>query len=477
MQDFSILNNPILNMDSYKSSHAYLYPHDASYIYSYIESRGGAGDETVFLGPQMFIKRYLSTPITLDHVKEAKDILTMHGLPFNEDGWLRIVQKHGGRWPLRIKAVKEGTRVAKHNILTSVENTDTQLAWLGSYLETAYIRACWYPTTVATTSFMCKQILRQYLRETSDLTGDDFEMKLAFMLHDFGARGVSSKESAEIGGLGHLVNFQGTDTIGAVLQARAFYHEAMAGRSIPASEHSTVTTWGRDHELDFYRHQLQTFGKPEAMFASVIDSYDQDRAIREYWGDALKEDLIASGAKLILRPDSGDPLIVVPRLLNIAGSSFGFSLNKKGYKVLPPYVGMIQGDGISYDSLPAICQAIMAAGWSLENMAFGMGGGLLQQVNRDTHKFAMKASAVYRRAGSPWEDRVAVAGRWLDVYKEPKDDPGKRSMAGRLGLYRHLDGSHYTGPDNQPGNQLETIFDDYELKRDQTFAEIRQLAA
>lgn len=460
----TILDNGILNIDSYKQSHFNLYGDDAAYVHSYIESRGGDGDETVFLGPQMFIKRYLSKPITSGNVQEAKEFSLAHGEPFNETGWQRIVDVHHGRWPLLIKAVKEGTRVKKHNVLTTVENTDPMLPWLTSYIETAYLRACWYPTTIATNSYQAKQVLRHYLHATSDLEGEAFEAKLSFMLHDFGARGVSSKESAEIGGLGHLVNFKGTDTVGAVLQAREYYHEPMAGFSIPASEHAVVTSWGRTHELDFYRHQLATYGKTGAMFASVIDSYDQGAAIRDLWGGALKADLIASGAKLILRPDSGDPTEVVPRLLITAGNAFGYTTNGRGYKMLPPYVGMIQGDGITLQSLPLICQAILNAGWSLENLAFGMGGGLLQQVNRDTHKFAMKASAIFS------------AGRWIDVYKDPIDDPGKRSKQGRLGLYTDATGMDVTGPAGQVGDRLETVYDG-SLTRNQSFAEIRRLAS
>lgn len=474
MYDFSLLSNPCMNTDSYKAGgHWLLYPRDAAVIYSYIESRGGEGDDTVFIGPQMFIKRYLMQRITHDDVDAANDRLTRHGLPFNTDGWKRIVDVHAGHWPLRIKAVKEGSVIPKRNVLTTVENTDPQLAWLTSYIETAYVRACWYPTNVATLSYEAKKILRHYLTKSSDLTGDALEAKLAFMLHDFGARAASSKESAELGGIGHLLNFSGTDTVGALLAAEVFYHEKMAGYSIPASEHSTVTSWGRDHEVDFYRNQLHEFGKPGALFASVIDSYDSDAAIRDMWGGTLKEPLIASGAKLILRPDSGIPEKVVPRLLNIAGCAFHYTRNSKGYKLLPSYVGMIQGDGITLQSLPIICEAILAAGWSLENMAFGMGGGLLQQHNRDTHKFAMKASALFRSGGA-WEDHIAMAGSWQDVYKVPKDDPGKTSKRGRLGLYRTAQG-YQTGPLGQGNDLLEIVYENGRLLRDQTFAEMRGL--
>lgn len=473
MVDLSLLDNTILSVDSYKSSHYLLYPEDTAVSYAYIESRGGDGDATVFVGLQMFLKRYLMKQITHAMVNEAKEVLELHGLPFNEAGWRRIVDKHDGHLPLRIKAVKEGSIIPKKNVLLTIESTDPQLAWLPMYFETALLRAIWYPTNVATLSYQAKKILRKYLQLSSDLTNEAFDMKLAYVLHDFGSRGVSSKESSEIGGLGHLVNFMGTDTIGALLSARLFYGESMAGYSIPASEHSTVTAWGRDHELDFYRHQLKTLGKPGKLFASVIDSYDADSAIRDKWG-SLKDDLITSGAKLILRPDSGEPTETVPRLLDIAGETFGYTVNNKSYKLLPPYIGMIQGDGIDINSLPKICEAILAAGWSLENMAFGMGGGLLQQHNRDTHKFAQKLSAVYRRGGA-WEDKTPIAGEWQDVYKSPKDDPGKASKRGRFGLYLR-NRTYETGEIGQGHDLLEIVFENGHLLRDQTFAELRRLA-
>jgi nicotinamide phosphoribosyltransferase len=474
MFDISILDNMLLNSDSYKYSHWNLYPNNATHASSYIEARGPIGEETVFFGPQMFIKRYLLRRITHDDVDVAKSIIVPHGLPFNEDGFRRIVVGHDGRWPVKIKAVKEGTRVKTGNVLSTVESTDPRLLWVESFLETAYVRAVWYPTTVASNSYACKKILRKYLEETSDLTGDDFAMKLSFMLHDFGARGVSSKESAEIGGLAHLINFRGTDTIGALLAGRVFYNEPMAGHSVSANEHSTVTSWGKDRELDFYRHQLATIGKPGAIFSSVIDSYDAGNAIGNLWY-SLKDDLIASGAKLVFRPDSGEPTETLPRLLNIAGAKYGFTVNSKGYKVLPAYIGFLQGDGISRKTLAGICAAIMAAGWSLENLVFGMGGGLLQHCNRDDYRFAMKMSAMFMSQPG-WHDMVAEEGSWIDVYKDPIDDPGKRSKRGRLGLYYDAEGNDVTGPAGQAGDRLETIYDG-DLTRDQSFSEVRELAA
>ncbi|HBF09437.1 MAG TPA: nicotinate phosphoribosyltransferase, partial [Gammaproteobacteria bacterium] len=228
------MTNIILNTDSYKASHYKQYPHGAEYISSYIESRGGIYSKTTFFGLQMFIKQYLTKPITLSDIDEAEIIFTAHGLPFNREGWVYILEEHNGLLPLEIEAVPEGTEIPIGNVLVQVINTDPKCAWLTSYIETALLRAIWYPTTVATVSKACKTIIQKYLTETADdLTG------LAFKLHDFGARGASSEETVAIGGLAHLVNFMGTDSMSAIVAARRFYNADMAGFSIPAAEHST----------------------------------------------------------------------------------------------------------------------------------------------------------------------------------------------------------------------------------------------
>src|SRR6185437_12975069 len=231
------LDNLILNSDSYKASHFLQYPPGTEEISSYVESRGGRFPHTLFFGLQAFIKQYLLTPITQDDIAEAEALLTAHGLPFNRTGWLRIVNDHGGHLPIEIAAVEEGEVVPTRNVLVQVRNTDPALAWVTSYIETALLRAIWYPTTVATLSFEAKRTIRRHLERTSD----DPDGQIPFKLHDFGARGVSSLESAMLGGMAHLVNFQGTDTVSALVGARRFYGAAMAGFSIPAAEHSTIT--------------------------------------------------------------------------------------------------------------------------------------------------------------------------------------------------------------------------------------------
>lgn len=449
------MHNIILNSDSYKYSQYNQYPQGTQFVYSYIESRGGEWDSTVFFGLQMFIEEYLMKPITLENINEAEAIITAHGEPFFREGWEYILDTYEGKLPVVIKAVPEGTVVPTGNVLVTIENTDSNCWWLTSFLETALLRAVWYPTTVATNSYESKKIILNALEATGDPS------TIAFKLHDFGARGVSSRESAGLGGAAHLVNFQGTDTVEALLYARRFYSADMAGFSIPAMEHSTVTSWGRDHEVDSYRNMLNTYGKPGSLLACVSDSYDIYEACRK-WGTELKDEVIASGATVVIRPDSGDPVTVILKCLHILDETFGSTINDKGYKVLNN-VRMLQGDGINAKSISDILQMMKERGFSADNIAFGQGGALLQMVNRDTQRFAMKCSSIY------------VGGKYRDVFKDPITDQGKQSKKGRVTLYKE-DGKFISGVEDWPTSALNVVFENGIQYNKISFEEVRENA-
>ena len=424
-----LAKNIILNTDSYKVSMFKQYPVGTTGVYSYIESRGGVYDETVFFGLQAFIKEYLLDPITQADIDIAEEILLAHGEPFNRSGWEYILNKYNGYLPVVIKGVPEGTVVPVKNVLATIENLDPESFWLTTYLETALLRAVWYPTTVATQSKSIKKVILDYLEKTGDPS------TINFKLHDFGARGVSSMESAGIGGAAHLVNFMGTDTITGILYAREYYNAGIAGFSIPAAEHSTITSWGRDNEVEAYRNMLNQFAKPTSILAVVSDSYDVFNAASKLWGEELRQQVIDSGATVVIRPDSGDPLTICRQLIRILGDKFGYTTNAKGFKVLNN-VRLIQGDGVNEHTIRMILGDFMVYGWSADNIAFGMGGALLQQLDRDTQKFAMKCSS------------AKVNGQWIDVQKDPITDAGKKSKAGRVQLWES--GGEYTSAVERP---------------------------
>jgi nicotinamide phosphoribosyltransferase len=463
MSNISIL----LNTDSYKASHYLQYPEGTTHVFSYIESRGGEYDKTLFFGLQAFIREYLTKPIKYEDITEAREVFQLHGLPFNEEGWNKVFFKHRGFLPIRIKAVREGTMVPVKNVLVTVENTDPELPWVTSYIETALLRAVWYPTTVATISHSIKSVIKTRLQQTADNIDG-----LPFKLHDFGTRGVSSLESAGIGGTAHLVNFMGTDNVPALMFARKYYGEHMAGFSIPAAEHSTITSWGRNGEIHAYENMLKQFAKPGALVAVVSDSYDLYNAVENIWGEALRQRVIDSGATVVIRPDSGNPADVVARVAVLLDTKFGSTKNKKGFKVLNN-VRIIQGDGINEQSIKDILARLAIAGFSADNVAFGMGGALLQHMNRDTQQFAMKASA------------IKINGEWRDVFKQPATDFAKASKKGRLMLYQDNLGKFYTALEGGDGDHaqemLHVVYDSGgnpsgDLTSPQTLAEIREIA-
>lgn len=452
------MKNIILNSDSYKHSHYLQYPPGTEYVYSYIESRGGEYNNSLFFGLQAFIKEYLMTPITDNDIEEARGVCSAHGIPFNADGWQDILSTHNGFLPVEIHAVPEGTVVNNHNVLLTIVNTDPKHFWLTSFLETALLRAIWYPTTVATKSLSIKRIIKKYYDYTSDAEPTEIDFKLV----DFGARGVSSEESAALGGMGHLLNFKTTDTLSAIMAAKKYYHEPMAGYSIPASEHSTMTSWGKDNETNAYENMILKFEDWEA-YSVVSDSYDIMNAVGNIWGSKLKDVVNSKKARLVVRPDSGDPVTTPIKVIEKLMDTYGYTENSKGYYVLPDNIRVLQGDGINAADIERILDYMRTDyHMSAENIVFGMGGGLLQNCTRDTLKFAMKASA------------ARINGVWRDVFKEA---PGKSSKRGRLALVKNDTGNGYTTVShngNVANDIMRLVYRNGDLMIDDSFEEIRQ---
>lgn len=452
-------DNLILDTDSYKSSHFLQYPAGTTRLFSYLESRGGRYPQTRFFGLQYILDRYLTRRITAEMVEEARTLIEPHGEPFPYDGWMRIVNVHGGRLPLHIRAVPEGTLVPIHNVLMTCTNTDPELPWLPGWFETMLMRV-WYPTTVATQSYFIREIIRAALEKTSDRAAEE----LPFKLHDFGSRGVSSRESAGIGALAHLINFQGSDTLEALRVGRNHYDSDLAGFSIPAAEHSTITSWGKAHEADAYRNMITQFSRPGSVYAVVSDSYDLKNAINTLWGEELKAEVIAAGGTLVVRPDSGEPPAMVRLAVNALAARYGTTTNSRGYKVLN-HVRVIQGDGIDEQTIRQILDNLDVDGYSAENVSFGMGGALLQKVDRDTQRFAYKASA------------GLIDGAYRGIYKDPVTDPGKRSKDGVLDLVqeggRIVTKAYKTFDTDFPGSLMRTVYRDGELLVRDTLDTIR----
>jgi len=442
----AMADNIILLSDSYKVSHWRQYPPGTEYVYSYFESRGcdrKGWDDVCFFGLQYFLKRYLvGEVVTRAKIEEAAQMYQHHfgdGVNPNPDmfyreGWEYILERHGGRLPIKIKAVPEGMVIPTKTVLITVVNTDPKCFWLTNFLETLLVQV-WYPMTVCTNSRNQKKSIQKYLEETGC---QDWSIPngASFKLHDFGFRGVSSVESAAIGGLGHLVNFLGSDTVASLVCAQRYYNCGQAcGFSIPASEHSTITSWGVDGEVDAMRNMLEQY--PSGLVACVSDSFDIWKACRDYWGGELKDMIKARPGQLVVRPDSGDPADTCVKIMKILCERFkeDVSLSPTGHKVLPPYIRLIQGDGVDYESIPKILKRFKDEGFAAQNITFGSGGALLQKVNRDTFKVAFKCSA------------IVVDGQDREVFKDPITDDGKASKKGVLTLQLASDFPNYSRED------------------------------
>ena len=450
--------------DSYKLGHFKMYVDGTGKVCSYFESRKGAKfDETVWFGLQQVLKRFLSTKITKEMIDEAEELIYEHMGPdfdWKRERWDYIVQKYDGKLPVRIQAVREGKKIPTGNVLMQITNTDDNCAWLTNHLETVLTHV-WYPSTVASLSWQVKKFLMEKLDITCD-TGANFA-GLGFMLHDFGMRGASTVETAGVGGMAHLTQFMGTDTVIALKYAKKFYGAKKAvGYSVNATEHSIMTSLGPDGEKEMICSLIEKF--PNGILSVVSDSFDYKRCVEEYYCKLFKSDIEARNGKFVVRPDSGDYNELMPWTLETLGKYFGYTVNAKGFKVLNPKVGVIWGDGLDFEAIKEIVLACMLDGWSVENLVFGMGGGLLQKVNRDTQRFAFKCCAQERN------------GVWYDVYKEPTD----KSKASKRGPQKLIveNGKYKTvrdGDEDYAGfeNHLVDVYLNGDILIDYTFDEVR----
>lgn len=470
-------NSALLHTDSYKPSHGAMLPEGTEYLYSYGESRGSdhGYDETLWFGLQPIIKKYFTKPITMADVDFAQSFIDAHVAPgvFDRELWTYVVKKHGGKLPLRIRALREGTIVPTKNVLFTVENTDPKCAALVSYFEPLLLQV-WYPTTVATISYSIRKVIDQFFSDTVD--EQDAGAKL-FKLHDFGFRGASSVESAAIGDSAHLAaGWMGTDTMQGIIELYTYYNPkgsmAMPAYSVRASEHSVMCSNAdadRRDDKAAVEMIVKLLEENGGIISAVADTYDVYRFAEEYVGEIFRDRIKALEGKgtFVVRPDSGEPTEVPVRIIQILAEKFGTTTNSKGYKTLPSCVRVLQGDGVNQESITIILQKLKDLGFSADNIVFGMGGALLQHCDRDWLKFAMKASS-----------RV-TNGESFDVYKDPITDSIKRSKRGRVVTFKDSSGKYFSDREelqlvnSNIVDQLITVYEDGELLVDYQFEEIR----
>ncbi|KAF9982724.1 hypothetical protein BGZ65_002559 [Modicella reniformis] len=483
MMQFNI--PPTVLTDSYKITHPFIYP-KAQKMVAYGEMRQAYemdphDNRIVFYGiryilgwdliistvmmvvvnPRDSIEKYVAKRWTLQDVEQAQLFYATHNagftpFPFPKDLFMKvnrtqahlqmfpqIVNEYDGYFPVKIEALPEGTAHHVHVPAYQI-TTEGEMSRLVTYLETL-MTMIWYPITVATLSRRSRDLIQAAYDKSVDPDG---VWTLESRLHDFGFRGCTSVEQSIVGGTAHLLNFTGTDTMSAAFYAQFQLNGGEpVGNSIPASEHSVMTSFVTEKEA--MEAMIREFGG--SVFACVMDSYDYQRALDSIL-PAVASFKLEKGGFLVLRPDSGDSVDSVLQGLRAAEKVFGCDLNQKGYKVIRG-CGVIQGDGISYKILGRILDAVLAAGYSAQNCAFGMGGGLLQKLNRDTMSFATKLAHIV------YED-----GTKRDVMKHPTTDSGKISLPGVFDVVRNEQGIPMVYPRAENGvphkdNLLQVVYD------------------
>ncbi len=481
--------NFIMMTDSYKMTHHLLLPEGIEEMYSYMEPRGGEMEYTVFFGLQYYLMEYIAgIRITLEDINYAhqKNIEHFGFDCFNREMWEHILYQHDGKLPLRIKAVKEGSVVPVKNVLMSIQSTDKKCVPLANITETMLMKL-WAPNTGAAYSRHIKELVVKYHKLTSDVP----EFMIDLMVHDFGYRGTSSEETSKICSSAHLINFKSSDTLSSIPFLEKYYGcVEMPCFSVIASEHAVPCSFGGiDEELTAYEYMITNVRKkcPKAFILSLVsDTYNIFRVCRvilpklqHLFVNQFNEDGIPF--KLVVRPDSGDPIEVLFGNSNssdrdvqlgvygILFEEFGCGINSKGFKTLNQHIGVLQGDGISLKSINTIYEKMYEIKIDTMMLVFGSGGKLLQAHDRDEQKYAIKATY------------VKVNGEGRIIQKDPITDPGKKSKKGYLklvienGVYRTVE---MTDKDYDliENDELELVFEDGEIKRFQLFSEIRDLA-
>lgn len=489
--------------DFYKISHREQYPPETEVVYStWIprESRVPGITEVVNFGLQGFIEEYLIGYFEEHFFNRPKDEVVFEysrfikaTLGIEEPDTSHIEALHDLTYlPLHIKALPEGTLTPLRVPMATVENTDPRFFWLTNYIETLWSAELWHPATSATIAYAYRQILNGYAILTTDST-DGVE----FQAHDFSIRGMTSLYSAAKSGAGHLLSFVGTDNIPGILYTEQFYganvQRELVGTSIPATEHSVMCAYGRD-ELASYKH-LITEVYPNGLVSIVSDTWDLWKVVREIL-PALREEIMGRDGKVVIRPDSGDPVDIIcgermpgmiytmeartpeqtardKGLIEMLWDEFGGTVNEQGYKVLDPHVGAIYGDSITLQRATDICCRLEAKGFASTNVVLGVGSFTYQYLTRDTFGFAMK---------STW---VKINGEGVNIYKDPATDVDhvKKSLTGRVAVVPDVDtlvaveGLDEATEKEYDNNLLTTVFYNGELTNRTTLSEIRERLA
>lgn len=481
--------NPILLTDYYKTEHFKMYPKGTTMIYSNLTARKSrlfGVDTIIFFGLQHFIKKYLLGKFRTEFFsKKWEEVEDEYKYAINTSVEHIKALHTLGYLPLKIKALPEGTRCPIRVPCMTIRNTHPEFGWLTNYLETLISCQLWQPITSATIAAEYYKLLSKYAKETTGST--DF---VQWQAHDFSMRGMSSLESAILSGMGHLTSFTGTDTIPAIYALRNSYKaEGLIGASVPATEHSVMCMGTKDDEVGTFSKLLDLY--PAGILSVVSDTWDLWKVLTDYLPQ-LKEKILARDGKLVIRPDSGDPVDIICGRVKVAHElnrledkgdtviykgqyyedmepshpkygvdhtpttnlypqdkgvvellwdTFGGKINKDGYRELDSHVGAIYGDSITLERADNICKRLRAKGFASTNVVFGVGSYTYQYNTRDTFGFAVKATygEVNEFAGEdPISGNPIMLAKGREIFKDPITDDGtKKSLKGLISVHKN----------------------------------------
>lgn len=483
----------LTDTDAYKLGHVHMYPEGTEYVLSNFTDRGSRIEgvtHTVHFGLQAFLHSWITEAwkpffaATEDEVADLYDEFTLSILGPNNVGSEHIRALHRlGYLPLRFRSLPEGAKVPLRVPKFTVENTHKDFYWLTNYIETAMSAAIWQPATSATIADRFRALLDEWAVLTTGSTAG-----VEWQGHDFSFRGMGGIEAAAASGAGHALSFTGSDNLNVVNFVDDYYGpaEGLIVGSVPASEHSVATAFGPSDEKGYFLRLMDQ--NPTGILSAVSDSYDLWHVLTDVL-PSIKDTIMARDGKLVIRPDSGDPVDILTGSLDAIWSDvsrtpaeigvvellwnlFGGTVTEQGYKVLDSHIGVIYGDSITYDRAKAIMERLEAKGFASTNVVFGVGSFTYQYVTRDTFASAMKAT---------W---VQVNGEGIDIYKDPATDNGtKKSARGRIGVRVNEDGDYELVDstskfdiddfEESRDDQLDTVWEDGKFVREDTFAEVR----
>lgn len=493
------MNIPPIHMsDFYKTDHRRQYPVGTQGVYANMTPRGSripGIDKVVVFGLQYFIKEYLITRFNRDFFdKPRHEVVGRYKrLLDNTLGPNAVPMDHihalhqFGHLPLRLKALPEGSLCPMRVPLATLVNTHPDFFWLTNWIETLMSTVVWHPITSATIAHQYRMLLNEAAKLTSDIP--EF---VQWQGHDFSMRGHASVESGCASGAAHLLSFTGTDTIPSIDWLEQYYDAdvecELVGGSVPATEHSVMCMGGEVSEYETFRRLIEDV-YPTGIVSIVSDTWDYWKILTETL-PSLKEKIMKRDGKVVVRPDSGDPVLIIcgdntagyPAKYDSAGrliyqhsdvpqykgtvqllwETFGGKTNSKGYKQLDPHIGCIYGDSITFDRAKAIVTKLQQQGFASTNIVFGIGSFTYQMVTRDTFGFAIKATS------------GVINGERISIFKKPKTDDGlKNSAKGLLRVNPDLTLSEDVSPEEEQEGLLQVIFENGQPGRTQSLAEIR----